>query len=573
MKTMRLKRMIIFSTKEKAARIIKFHPKRTIITGGNDTGKSSVIKSIYQTFGAEILETSNWRKIDALNYIEFEVDKTDYIILNSIKPRWFFIKKLDNSGNVYFFNSITNELAPFLCELFDFKLELTYKNGDRQKALPAFLLMPFYIDQDSGWIKYFNSFKRTEAYKSWKADLIDYYVGKKSPEYFPIKTQKLILEKNLGMMKSQYAVQQENLANFIENFSTEELEIPDETFNDEITVFEEKIKSLNEQKREIKERLFIVSNRIRIINEQLNIVQRLSNELKLDYSFAAEITQSDNIECPTCGAEYENSLVNRFTLIDDHRKSVSIINELEKEKNELEQENTNLQFKISAVKQKIFEIKEILTKQRNRITFQEFIEIQARNKIKSKYIDTINSNEQNISQQTELIDEQNELMNELTDKKQAKIINDNYRKYLQTAFLKLDVSNVDENVYKRLDANIIVSGSDQPRAVLAYYYSILNLINENQNASLFPFIIDSPKQQEQDSINENKIYDFISDRFTFVDQLILGSVSVPNLDKFDDFLHYHFTEKLKVLRNEEFEEAESILKPHLEQALSVSKTT
>ena len=47
MKNLRLQTLYLVSDQEKAARIVKFDPHKTVVLGENDTGKSCLIKSIY----------------------------------------------------------------------------------------------------------------------------------------------------------------------------------------------------------------------------------------------------------------------------------------------------------------------------------------------------------------------------------------------------------------------------------------------------------------------------------------------------------------------------------------------
>lgn len=46
MKNLSFQSLLLLSTTEKAARKVKFDPKVTLILGENDTGKSSLIKTI-----------------------------------------------------------------------------------------------------------------------------------------------------------------------------------------------------------------------------------------------------------------------------------------------------------------------------------------------------------------------------------------------------------------------------------------------------------------------------------------------------------------------------------------------
>lgn len=566
MKKMLLKRMMLISMKEKAAKIIDFHPKITLITGQNDTGKSSVIKSIYETFGAEITNTTNWDKLDVFNFIEFSLESEDYYILYSHKPRWFYIKSKNGEKSRYF-ESITSELSPWLCDLIDFKLELTNKNEQRQRALPAFIFMPFYIDQDKGWVQTFNSFERMAFFSSWKNDLLDYYVGKKPPEYFPIKTKKINLENIFQEKDQKYSAEKVTLASFIENFKAPEIEINVDAFKNEISNFEQKILNLNERRRQSKENILKINNRLRIIDEQINIATSLSKELELDYDFAAKIEQADHIECPTCGAEYDNKLINRFTLIDDHHKSLNIIGDLIEERDELKSDRNLLENEIQKIIFDIQVIENILSEKKGQLSFNEYVDGRAKRTVLVKFDEKVSQNNDDLEIDKEMISEHEQLLKEMTNIKLSKEINEKYRKYLQNAFMELDIRNVNDSVYKRLDASINISGSDQPRAILGYYYAILRLINENPSVSLLPLIIDSPKQQDQDTANEKIIFEFIRKKLSFINQLILGSVDIPELEKFDEHYHYHFEKKLKVLNSSDYEYVSSVVSPMISEAL------
>ena len=53
MKSLLLKKLLLLSVREKAAQIVEFDSKTTVVLGENDTGKSCLIKSVYAAFGAD----------------------------------------------------------------------------------------------------------------------------------------------------------------------------------------------------------------------------------------------------------------------------------------------------------------------------------------------------------------------------------------------------------------------------------------------------------------------------------------------------------------------------------------
>ena len=84
MKNLKFRSLLLLSKKERAARRIAFHPKTTLILGENDTGKSSLIKAIYATFGADpAVIHPDWKSLGVASMVEFDIDGTTYRLLRS----------------------------------------------------------------------------------------------------------------------------------------------------------------------------------------------------------------------------------------------------------------------------------------------------------------------------------------------------------------------------------------------------------------------------------------------------------------------------------------------------------
>jgi hypothetical protein len=103
-------------------------------------------------------------------------------------------------------------------------------------------------------------------------------------------------------------------------------------------------------------------------------------------------------------------------------------------------------------------------------------------------------------------------------------IRNTYLSYMRLYLDKLNVERLSEESYKRIDSRIKESGSDQPRALLAYYFTILQLVRRNTSATLCPIVVDSPNQQDQDPANLKRMLEFIRDNRPADTQLILAVV-------------------------------------------------
>src|SRR3954463_6451916 len=86
-----LKKLTLLSFREKRARRFSFHPKTTIVKGDNDTGKSSLLKSIYRCFGAAPAVThSKWKDARVIGVLTFAVDgRTFHVLQNQMRYSFF----------------------------------------------------------------------------------------------------------------------------------------------------------------------------------------------------------------------------------------------------------------------------------------------------------------------------------------------------------------------------------------------------------------------------------------------------------------------------------------------------
>jgi len=78
-----LKQARILSLKEKKAKEVKFDEHVNIVLGDNDTGKSSLLKSIMYAFGAEPHFHPQWESISPIVMVDFNLDGRLYTILRN----------------------------------------------------------------------------------------------------------------------------------------------------------------------------------------------------------------------------------------------------------------------------------------------------------------------------------------------------------------------------------------------------------------------------------------------------------------------------------------------------------
>ena len=116
-----------------------------------------------------------------------------------------------------------------------------------------------------------------------------------------------------------------------------------------------------------------------------------------------------------------------------------------------------------------------------------------------------------------------------TPERRREIIKE-YGETLRKCTSKLGVHSLNDNAFKNINSALDESGSDLPRAVLAYFFATQSAIRANGNSTLFPIIIDSPNQQEQDPDNLQKMLKFIYKQRVPEQQIILGLVEDADVE-------------------------------------------
>jgi hypothetical protein len=138
----------------------------------------------------------------------------------------------------------------------------------------------------------------------------------------------------------------------------------------------------------------------------------------------------------------------------------------------------------------------------------------------------------------------------------------NFLRLLFTVPINLDhISDFElaEISYKAIDSNIRETGSDLPRALLAYYFAFIHTMKKFSTSAFCPIVIDTPVQQDQDEANAARMISFCLSQAPQGSQLILGTVGLHGVE-YDGHVIKTDT-KNRLLKTERFEEVSGILKP------------
>lgn len=565
MKNLRFNELLLASQIESRARRVPLHPTATVIRGENDTGKSSLVKSIYRTLGAEPQNIHpRWEDANVISSLRFSVDDDEYRMIR-FGSRYALFD--GNDGLIYSVTSVTNELAPKLADLFSFHLRLRTHDTENQ-ATPAFLFLPFYIDQDRGWQQTWNSFARLGQFQNWRSDVTHFHTGIRPSDYYLAKA----LASAVAQEAQELRQKRDNLISVLDDIQARlgalKFDLDIEAFSNDVEELLQRCSALRAEEEKIRLRMTDTFNTKRGIEEQIDIVKAALHELREDRQFATNLV-NDSVHCPTCHAVYENGFAERFEIALDEDSCLGLLSELDEQKREADKRFQEFRASTAESMAASAEIEKVLATTTKEIALRDVLRREGQKDVSESLRRDIDELNAKIGPIDERQAEAEKKMNSYTKKKLQAEIKTFYFSEMQRLLQRLSVVNIPEKTYKRIDASIKETGSDLPRAILAYYFAILHTIHRYSSSTFCPLVIDSPRQQDQDETNWRRMLVCIDEERPKGAQLILALADDMQMDFGGDVINLN--DKHQVLTRDDYESVMDELRPLIDASLDVGE--
>lgn len=550
MKSLRFKELRLLSRLESKARRVAFNPRLTVIAGKNDTGKSSLIKSIYWAFGAEpAVIHHRWKSANVVSAMKFTVDGAEYTIVRF--RRSFAV--LDANGDLLLrANSVTKELAPFLAELLDFGLVLTNRENVATIPPPAYAFLPFYIDQDAGWQNAFASFGSLAQFPNFRTDVTHYHTGIRPNEFYRLKARQRELELQVDDAQAERKALQSAVDKVNQTADSLGLETQTGQFEEAIGLLLTELAALRDKRRQAASELDSLVARRTVLDHEIAIAKRALEELDKDYKWVGKVDE-DKIICPTCGTVHENSFLSRFAIIDDRESCRDFILTTTQEYERLGRDLSTARRAVAEVERDLTKVAEALSVRRGDVQLSEVLQSEGRRVAGEILVQRVRDFNQSISDLNDSLTSIAERLKAISDKSKRQEIEQYYFTRMSANLSRLNVKTVPLSTVEKIDCKVRDTGSDQPRALLAYDFAVFDTIRRYSTSFIAPMVIDSPIQQDQDDENARSMLEFIVEKATSNEQVVLGTVSMHGVDIGDGSL-IELTEELSLLRAADFEE-------------------
>jgi hypothetical protein len=556
----------LLSMREKKAKKIEFDRKRTIVRGGNSTGKSCLLKSIYQTLGASPAKTHpDWDDADVILFLKFSVGNAIYHVLKHGK----FYLAFDSAGNfLNRYDNVTNGIGLFVSQLCNFRIKLSNRQSELITPPPAYLFIPYYIDQDSSWKSSWSSFAHLAQFPHWKEPIVNYHVGIRPNEFYDIKGKIDGLNFSIDAHNKEIKTLEAIKTRISKKLTAVAFNMSLEQFQKQIEQLLIECQQLKKEQDELKNRLVELYNIKIAFEAQISLVNKALIETKGDYEFATTKAPHDFIECPTCGAEYENSFAERFSIAKDEDSCVHLLLQLQTELNETDSKIAKHNNNFLQRTKEIERIEELLNQKQGEVKLRDLIESEGKRELTSVLESQMSDIESEITKHYLDINGLKRELAKYENAERRKSIKALYRSFMKQYLFHLDVHSLKESSYKEVTSTIKETGSALPRALIAYYFSILQVMKEYASSVYCPIVIDSPNQQAQDKNNLIGILNFIKKHQPEGSQLVLGLEEDLGIDFGCKIIE--LKEKYSLLQKSEFNSVYTELKPFLNVAINAS---
>lgn len=542
MRTIYFKSVHILSLRDKKGFSFDFSPTINIITGENDTGKSSFIKSLYHTLGADIRLDQKWKNDNCISKVVICVKERDYAFVRHDKRISIFDITDGQDNHIVTSNSRT-DIALVVKGIFDFNLELVLKSTLVQgQAQPASLYLPFYIDQDDGWGQVLNSFSSLAMYKDGKNNIINFHAGIKPKEYYSLKGKINLIDSDLDEIRATLKALEAAKKRFEDSFGRVLFDVDLNYYEELLQRFLIKCQDLHKKETEYRIKL------IKVLSLRDNIVVEIEeSKRQLEDNDIDSLSQSTGIEA-------------RYTILENRDKLLQIIPSLYEQKSKYDEQINSIKDDLKNAQRLSSDLKVMLQEVKEQLTLQDIINSQASKQVECTFDEQIDELLCKIGKLDAVRSELFEEIGQYNDRKRTKEINENFKDYLRFAQSKLGIK--DPKVGTILQYNSISkseTGSRAPRAILAYHYALLKTIEDRSTNPMLPVVIDSPKQQDPDAHTTKKLLDLCVDGLSTSSQLIVGSVSFDRST--DGFKILTMTDKYSLLKTNLYSEVYEEIMP------------
>ena len=551
----RFQNIWLLSLRDKKARHVKFHPRKNLIRGRNHMGKTTLIRSLFETLGATPEGTLESWDEDAVSLLEFSFDGKHFFVLHQNGRRALFNADLQLVATTGKFVEWTR----VFCDITNFNLVFSDKNDSNiVSADAACFFLPFYVNQDGSWQSEWNTFKGLRRFKAPWSAILEYFTGVCPPAYYEARAKKGQQARILEEHRRELKLLQRTLDRFSRTVPVHGPKLSAENFEAEIAHLIREVSELNEHQEKLRSDAVREQELLTSLDHQIRMAD---DALKAYNSDAAWIRNEggEPLVCPTCHAEHKKPFLDLLRFAEDARVLRELAARLRDDAAIVRIRCQKAFSELATLNESYLRISRMLDTKKGELKFRDVVGgIGAESALAAFHAER-QQLQRAIDEAVVAVDKLDETMKELRAIKRTKAILSDFRDFYAAGRVALKLPSIDVSKMK-LAGRPDLSGSGGPRSLLAYYAAIWRTAHGSNATYDIPVVIDSPNQQAQDDINLPAVLEFIAKDLPDDIQLIVG---LETSTEFPFDYELHLERKYSVLIEEEWDITYSKVEPLL----------
>ena len=510
-----VKNIMIIDYKNKKAKYQSFDKNINVITSdgistkGNGVGKSSLLRRIFHTLGADSKYSGQWEIDNKYVYIlDFLFNDKLFTMVRNDN----LFKLFDENKNKLFECTNRTELSKELKKRFNFSIYLKSFNDKYEIAHPVYNYLLNYIEQKNICVCKFESFNNLTAFKNYYNDVIYSLVGLKNAEYNSTieLLSKLKLElKKLKEENDSYLLFLHQIQSNNEDIDPNDVEL----LKNELSLHREKYEKELKNSSALRKKIFELSD------YKVKIQQLLSELMKKIKDNQVKTKEISAHKCPLCNSEINNISLAFFKVENDNQNINYQILDLEKKLVEIENEIGEKSERYKTIVSNIVSIENEIKNIEN----SNYLYIFGFRKIKSdllQKIGEINKNIDSLELKIKLNEKELRKLNKI-----KKNIDSTYYMLMLNDKQKYNLCDIDEKQILNPTKKFSVDGTFVNLALVVWLTNLLKVREQFYNDRIdFPIIYDNPDNACLTEENEKMIFNYIFENLGDKYQIITSTV-------------------------------------------------
>lgn len=250
----------IVSERDESARFLTFNPRKNLLAGTNETGKSRILKHLVWALGGEPSTriAGNW-----------DVNIAARVVLSIGQKRFTFLRMgrdqraaCDAGNKLLLATESAQTWARFFADKFEFPLKLQrHQEGAFALAGPEYALLPFYIDQEGGWARKWGNFVRLSQFARWEAVVFESFLGLRPQRYFDAQLTRDELVFRLRELRLQAKVQASAYQHVKAMLPATDATLDEGMFAKELQQVASQVETLVDDENQVRNDLFAIGKR------------------------------------------------------------------------------------------------------------------------------------------------------------------------------------------------------------------------------------------------------------------------------------------------------------------------